>query len=346
MMLSKVTKIATGITLTFGAILGSIDPASAYSYRTCNGNKLVYGSGWTNMYISTTSMPPGSSWDTALQNMMYEWNAVPRSRFNFYVGRDTDGRHSKSNGRNEVYFTSIDGRGGTLAVTYTRWSFCFFSSSIQETDIAFDSGESWYTGAPSYTSSSRSFRLVALHEFGHALGLGHEDRSLETMNSFYPNGGPIGRFRSAAPHADSRQGVRYLYPQSGSSVRDLAACNYKRTGSGTTGLNIQPTIAYRGRSVNLQYTFENLGTVTSNFNIGFYLSTNDYISTYDRLLGTNYGAWASAGYTGTFNRSLYIPTSVTPGTYYIGVLLDRSGTVAETNESNNNLAAVNRVVVR
>ena len=55
----------------------------------------------------------------------------------------------------------------------------------------------------------------------------------------------------------------------------------------------------------------------------------------DRWLGTNYGAWASSGALGTYSRSLYIPTDVAPGTYYLGFLVDSGGAVGEGNEGNN-----------
>jgi hypothetical protein len=88
--------------------------------------------------------------------------------------------------------------------------------------------------------------------------------------------------------------------------------------------------------VTLQFTFSNQSTATKTFNIGFYLSSNNFISTTDRLLGTNYGAWGSTGFIGTFSRTLYIPTTVTPGTYYLGFLIDPSNAMAEADEGNNN----------
>src|SRR5262249_44987182 len=156
----------------------------AYSYRTCNGDKIVWDGAWTNLYLNTISFPVGSIWDTRAQNMMARWNAVPRCAFAFYVGYDTDGPVSKTNGKNEIYFKNIDGASGTLAVTSSRWNLCVFSSSLSETDVAFDVGESWYTGAPAYSSSSISFQSVALHEFGHSLGLLHENGVLDTMNAY------------------------------------------------------------------------------------------------------------------------------------------------------------------
>jgi hypothetical protein len=137
-----------------------------------------------------------------------------------------------------------------------------------------------------------------------------------------------------------------LYPQSDTAKADLAASNYKRTGTGTSALVSGPTSAARGSSVTIEFTFMNLGSADSgSFNIGFYLSSEDLIFPSDRLLGTNVGASAPAGTSGTFSRTLTIPSNVTPGIYYLGVLLDKDGTVSDWS-GNNNLAQPRTITIR
>ena len=308
--------------------------AQATSWSTCSGNNIRWNQGWTNMYINTTSFPAGSVWDARLQNAMWHWNNVKGSRFNFYVGRDTDGTYSHSNGVNEIFFSSADA-GSALAVTSKR-SHCYWlfgwNYGIDETDIAFNTSLSWNVGPLNYNNlwSPWSFESVALHELGHALGLGHEDRWMATMNSVYTSG-PLGYNKEWDPLGDDRVGARILYPD-GTTETDVAGSAFK----GTKSLISSPSSAARGSYVTIQFTFSNLSTSTKSFDIGFYLSTNDYISTSDRWLGTNYGAWGSAGFIGTFSRTLYIPTTVAPGTYYLGFLIDPNNAQGEANESNNN----------
>lgn len=320
------------------SLLLSSAVAHAYSWITCSGNKIVWNKGWTNMYISTTSFPPGSSWDSRSQNAMWHWNNVRGADFNFYVGRDTDGTHSSSNGRNEVYLDNS--MSGALAVTVTRYH-CYWlfgwHHGIDETDIGFNNNISWSTGTYSYsnpTGSPYNFEAVALHELGHAFGLLHEDRWMATMNSYYPDSGPFGHYKECDPFADDRQGIRFLYPD-GTYEADVAASPLKRTGAGSSNLVSSPLAAARGSYVTIEFTFSNLSTSTATFDIGFYLSTNSYISIYDTLLGMNHGAWGSPGYTGTFIRTLWIPSWITPGTYYLGFIVDDGGNLAENNESNN-----------
>jgi Matrixin/CARDB len=310
----------------------------AANWSTCGGNNLTWNSGWTNMYISTTSFPPGTSWDGALQDAMWHWNNVQGSGFNFYVGRDTDGTHSSGNGMNEVYLGSEP--GSALAVTLVRYHCYWFfgwNYGLDEADIAFSDSLSWNTGSMDYSNlgSPFNFEQVALHELGHALGLNHEDRWMATMNSIYPNSGTLGYYREHDPLGDDRYAARALYPD-GTTETDVAGSAFKFTGSGTSGLVSSPAYAARGSYANIEFTFSNQGTSTQAFDIGFYLSTNDYISTYDTLLGMNYGAWGSSGFAGTFSRSLYIPYWITPGTYYLGFLIDPNNTIPEANKSNNN----------
>ncbi|MGH9630741.1 MAG: matrixin family metalloprotease, partial [Bryobacteraceae bacterium] len=175
---------------------------------------------------------------------------------------------------------------------------------------------------------------VALHEFGHVLGLGHENDAMTTMNSVYPNSGPFGVYKEWEPFGNDRSGARFLYPDSTTGT-DLAASPLKRASAGQSGLVASPDSASRGSSVTIEFSFSNLGTTKQTFNIGFYLSTDNYIGTNDRLLATNTGAWCDPGFTGTFSRTLTIPSNIPPGTYYLGLRLDDRNQVPETNGGNN-----------
>lgn len=320
--------------------------AFPYSYRTSGGNKVVWEDARMTFDLHPVSFPEGSTWNLNAQYAMSDWNAVTGSAFRFYVRTRSTNHNDHNNGINSVVFmngSSFDS-SSILAVTFHTAS----GDEIRDKDVWFNVDQPYVPGldadaVPPY--STFSFRGVARHEFGHALGLRHEDRSVvTTMNSIYSYGAAVEGF-----HADDRAGVRFLYPGSGSE-RNLYASNWvKRTDSESTAavrVNTLPTRIRRGQSVTLEYSFGNRGNLNSgSFEIGFYLSSNNIISTGDRLLGFNTGAFANAGAFGSFTRTLTIPADVTPGTYFIGVFMDRTGIITESSEGDNGLAHYQSIIV-
>jgi hypothetical protein len=311
--------------------------------------------GRTTMHISTTSFPAGSAWDARLQSAMWHWNNVKGSNFAFFVGRDTDGTYNTSNGVNEIgparadsgVFDSED----TLAAAKRRQRCDYdgrFIADIVEADILFNTRFSWSTDPYDYSNpddSPQSFEGVALHELGHALGLGHENRVMATMNSYYPNSGPFGHRREWDPFGDDRLGVRFLYPDQ-TTETDIAASPLKSRGEGRSGLVSSPSSATRGSTVDIEFTFSNLGTSAVTFDIGFYLSRDSTIDISDTLLGMNRGASAPPGATGTHTRTLTIPNSITPGTYYLGFIVDPYNEIPEDNETNNSQEMPRTITIR
>jgi Matrixin/Divergent InlB B-repeat domain/Dockerin type I domain len=78
-------------------------------------------------------------------------------------------------GRNGVGFEPThcgDAWGGTTLAICTSW---YSGSKLTQADIVFNSNESWDVYSTSWSSRTSDFQRVAVHELGHALGLGHED---------------------------------------------------------------------------------------------------------------------------------------------------------------------------
>jgi len=99
-----------------------------------------------------------------------------------------------------------------------------------------------------------------------------------------------------------------------------------------------PAVVEPGDTTSLAtFTVKNTGIVNAGaFKIGYYLSTDGTISTADTYLGeaasTGLVASASASYG---PATLTIPAGTAPGTYYVGILVDRLDAVDESDESNN-----------
>lgn len=99
-----------------------------------------------------------------------------------------------------------------------------------------------------------------------------------------------------------------------------------------------------GQSFNTQFQIQNNQSSDSGlFDVDFYISTNDYISTGDRYLGSYWiGNLPGNSSTGTLNKALTLPAKGDPfwnqlgdGEYHIGMIVDGNNYVLETNERNN-----------
>jgi serine protease len=96
------------------------------------------------------------------------------------------------------------------------------------------------------------------------------------------------------------------------------------------------------RPVNVTYQVQNLGNGSAGASkVKFYLSTNSYFSTLDYFLGEQtINGLAGGSSTGNLTKALNLPARNNPfwegdQTYYIGMVVDAEGAIAETNEFNN-----------
>lgn len=108
-----------------------------------------------------------------------------------------------------------------------------------------------------------------------------------------------------------------------------------------------PSSGITGSTITVTSSVQNLGSSASGaFRVGFYFSTNSLISLADTYSGsscsfTNLNAGSSA----PCNIAVTVPSSLAPGTYYVGALADDLGAVVETNESNNYGVSANTTVI-
>jgi subtilase family serine protease len=93
-------------------------------------------------------------------------------------------------------------------------------------------------------------------------------------------------------------------------------------------------------SVNYQVKNQQVGSA-SNFRVGFYLSKNNFISSSDRFLGySTLNSLSGYSTSSRYTKTLTLPGAADSfwsgdGTFYIGMIVDYNGAIAETNESNN-----------
>lgn len=127
------------------------------------------------------------SWGAAAEDALSVWNSYIGAT-KFSVVRDSTAIRAQGNRINNVFFSSdVYGNAwgsGVLAVTLTYTS----GTTQVETDVLFNNRLTWnsYRGPLRYTSGGVAildFHRVALHEFGHVLGLGHPDDAGQTVSA-------------------------------------------------------------------------------------------------------------------------------------------------------------------
>ena len=153
----------------------------------------------TNTGYDRSSM--SSSWQNAVGYGAAGWNFISGSSWYYWVGPASP---------NKVVSGWIDGANGTLATTASTVA---GGNTITGFTMTYDTGESWYLGTGTPSSTQIDSRSITRHEFGHALGLSHSDSSCSTtsrptMCSGYVKGTTYKR----SLEADDRNGLRSLYP--------------------------------------------------------------------------------------------------------------------------------------
>jgi Ca2+-binding RTX toxin-like protein len=130
------------------------------------------------------------------------------------------------------------------------------------------------------------------------------------------------------------------------TLANLAASDFVFAGSG--GSTISPDLTATGlllTGTTLSYQINDVATVAASASItGIYLSTDSLITSADTLLATYSTPPLVAGGTDNESVSLTFPGNLTPGTYYLGVLANYNGQIAETTLANNASTAITIVL--
>lgn len=339
--------------------------ANAFYYSECDGKPVKwrgidFEERAIRMRISSISFPEGSGWTTALLDTVALWNRQPT------MGRFITSREriaARDNGENEVWVSDQSAffNGSTaIAFLWYDWLDC---ERITEGDIVFDvnanhTASNRATDTVNYGGVKRSFQAVAAHEIGHILGLLHNADVMNIMGSDYLHVQTNDNRMVAHIGQDAAYGTEFLYGISEASLPDLSLHHVKYLGNPDadeyadhTGTRVSfPTEApsedrqvgfervfkvRQGHRFEVEFTPDQNNKDSFQTEIALYLSTDRNITTEDREI-SRVPYWSLKYFPPHAERfPIQIPPDLTPGTYYVGAMIDPENRIKEMYEDNN-----------
>lgn len=120
------------------------------------------------------------SWNAVAAGALASWNQVLNGVGFDAVADSVEGAGLQNEFNNVIWGDDVYGDAFGDAIAITKWLYIVPDNITVEADVVFDRAKAWdsYRGplrrAPQ-GETLNDFRRVALHEFGHALGLAHPD---------------------------------------------------------------------------------------------------------------------------------------------------------------------------
>ncbi len=217
----------------------------------------------------------------------------------------------------------------TLAVCWLRWDGTGFSI---EADIAVNPAYSWTTDDYASYDNPNLWNLdrTLTHELGHSWGLNHQFDFLSVMN-YAPK-----KYRAYnVIYMDDSSAIRAAFPSEAQSLSDLDVALFYSAGyqdyddSNLSTQNVSP-----GDSLTISdFVIENVGTVTMNPEIDWYLVPNINDWTGNRYIGSTTHATLNSESWFLTSRTLTIPSGIPDGTYYLGAYVSNSSDEYGANDS-------------
>ena len=192
-----------------------------------------------------TLIDGNTSWNRVTEDALSAWNQVLNSVSFTVVHDSTSDIAPRNNINNIIWADDVYGEPFGDAVAITSYLYTVPGNTMVEADVVFDRGRSWN----SYRGNLRradgggtlyDLHRVALHEFGHALGLGHPDDHEQAVTAI------MNRRVSDVDglQADDIDGIRAIY---GVRANDTLSSGARLTAGQTlVSVNARYRLLYQG----------------------------------------------------------------------------------------------------
>ena len=186
--------------LTIGALGVRVNSFTTMGH-TWGTSQVVYYVNPQNLYVSDSA----AIW--AIQTAASAWHDQSGANIQLVYGGTTNGSSLTLNNKNEVFFRNDS--TGYIGETYWWYD---GTGHLVDADIVLHESYTYFAG--SGCSNGIYIEDVAIHEFGHALGLGHSEVAGTTMEPAMPGYCDTSQLTL---EADDISGIRSLYPATASS---------------------------------------------------------------------------------------------------------------------------------